>query len=92
MPVRRPGGTVSRSDKRKDLGAEGRFRIFGADEVKKRGFKLDLTWLRDETFEESDELPDPQDLANDAIVELELVTKDLRKIVEMIEREESVAK
>jgi type I restriction enzyme M protein len=74
--------------KRKDLGETGRFRRFGIDDIKERGYKLDVTWLKDESFEDSEELPEPQDLAGEAITELEAVVDDLKEIVDLIEKEE----
>ncbi len=76
--------------KRKDLGATGRFRSFPLDEIKARDYKLDLTWLKDDSLEDSDELPEPQDLAAEAITELEAVVDDLREIVALIEKEAAV--
>jgi type I restriction enzyme M protein len=76
--------------KRKDLGDEGRFRRFTLRDIKERGYKLDITWLKDESLEDSDDLPEPQDLASEAITELEAVVDDLREIVELVEREEGV--
>jgi len=76
--------------RRKDLGEEGRFRKFQIDDIKERNFKLDITWLRDESLEDSDELPEPQDLASEAITELEAVVDDLKEILELIEKEEGV--
>jgi type I restriction enzyme M protein len=76
--------------KRKDLGDEGRFRRFAGDDIKKGGYKLDVMWLKDESLEDSDELPDPQDLATEAIAELEAVVDGLRDIVALVEKEEGV--
>ncbi len=76
--------------KRKDLGETGRFRKFHISEIKQRDFKLDITWLKDESLESSDDLPDPQDLATEAITELEAIVGDLREIVALIEQEEGV--
>jgi type I restriction enzyme M protein len=78
--------------KRIDAGEVGRFRRFPIDYVKDREYKLDITWLRDESLEDSDELPDPQDLASEAITELEAVVDDLREIVDLVEKEELVEK
>jgi type I restriction enzyme M protein len=78
--------------KRKDLGDAGRFRRFSLAEVKERGYKLDVTWLKDESLEDSDELPEPQDLASEAITELEAIVDDLRDVVELLEKEEGVDK
>ena len=76
--------------KRKDLGETGRFRKFHGTEIAERSYKLDITWLKDESLESSDELPEPQDLATEAITELEAIVGDLREIVALIEREEGV--
>ncbi|HRZ35441.1 MAG TPA: hypothetical protein P5534_03645 [Candidatus Paceibacterota bacterium] len=54
--------------------------------------KLDITWLKDESLEDRDELPEPQDLAREAITELEAVVGDLREIVALVEKDEGVEK
>ena len=54
--------------------------------------KLQNVWLKDESLEDSDDLPEPQDLASDAITELEAVVDDLREIVELVEKQELVEK
>jgi type I restriction enzyme M protein len=82
-----PNGT----SRRKDRDAEDRFRRFHLSDIKDRDYKLDITWLKDESLEDADELPEPQDLAAEAITELEAVVDDLREIVALIEKEEGVA-
>lgn len=77
---------------RKDLGNEGRFRRFDISEIKERNYKLDITWLKDESLEDANELPEPQDLAAEAITELEAVVDDLKEIIELVENEEAVEK
>jgi type I restriction enzyme M protein len=67
-----------------------RFRKFSLDEIKARDFKLDVTWLKDESLEDSDELPEPQDLAAEAVTELEAVVDDLKEIVALLEKEEGI--
>ncbi|MCT7982875.1 type I restriction-modification system subunit M [Laspinema sp. A4] len=71
--------------KREDLGLEGRFRRFSLAEVKERDYKLDLTWLKDESLEDPNNLPEPQDLASEAITELEAVVDDLKDILALME-------
>jgi type I restriction enzyme M protein len=73
--------------KREDLGLEGRFRCFSIDDVQKRDYKLDITWLRDESLDDADNLPEPDSLASEAIAELEAVVDDLRDILELLEVE-----
>ena len=72
--------------KRKDTGLEGRFRCFGMKEIQQRNYKLDITWLKDESLEDADDLPEPQELAGEAIAELELMMTDLREMVGLLER------
>jgi len=78
--------------KRTDTGETGRFRKFHLSEIKKRDYKLDVTWLRDESLEESGELPEPEELAAEAITELEAVVDGLREIVALVEKEEGIEK
>ena len=69
-----------------------RFRSFDLAEIKERGYKLDIGWIKDDSLEDGDELPEPQDLAGDAIIELESVVDDLKEIVELLEKEEGTGK
>lgn len=85
------GADPNGRSKRKDEGEQGRFRCFHISEIEERDYKLDITWLKDESLEDADELPEPQDLAAEAITELEAVVDDLREIVSLIEKEEMVA-
>jgi type I restriction enzyme M protein len=78
--------------KRTDGGETGRFRKFHISDIKERGYKLDVTWLKDDSLEDSDELPEPQDLATEAVTELEAVVDDLREIIELLEKDEGVEK
>lgn len=71
--------------KRADSGEESRFRKFHISDIKERDYKLDITWLKDETLEDSDELPEPQYLASEAITELEAVVDDLKEVLQLIE-------
>jgi len=72
--------------KRKDLGEEGRFRRFHINDIKEREYKLDITWLKDESLEDADDLPEPDELAGEAITELEAVVKDLKQIMKLVGR------
>ncbi len=76
--------------KRTDGGETGRFRSFPLVAIKERGYKLDVTWLKDESLEDSDDLPEPQELAAEAITELEAIVDSLREIVALVEKEEGV--
>ena len=69
-----------------------RFRQYPVSSIKDRDFKLDITWLKDESLEDSDELPEPQDLAAEAVTELEAAVDELKEIIALVEREERVEK
>lgn len=86
------GSDANGLSKRKNLGQEGRFRCFGLKEIQTRDYKLDITWLKDDSLEDSDELPEPQDLAGEAVTELEAVVDDLREIMALIEKQEAAGK
>lgn len=84
------GNDPNGQSKRKDLGETGRFRKFRISDIKARDYKLDITWLKDDSLEDSDELPEPQDLASEAITEFEAIVDDLKEIVALIEKEEAI--
>jgi type I restriction enzyme M protein len=59
--------------------AEGRWRVYGYDELVARDkVSLDLTWLRDESLEDSANLPEPHVLAQG-------IADDLRSALEQVE-------
>lgn len=76
--------------RRTDAGETGRFRSFPLAAIKERGYKLDIIWLKDESLEENDDLPEPQEIAAEAITELEAIVDSLRAIVALVEKEEGV--
>ncbi len=76
------GENPNGSSKRKEL---ERFKKFSLKEIKERDYKLDITWIKDETVEDSSELPEPDVLVSEAITELEAVVDDLKDILEQIE-------
>ena len=65
---------------------ENRWRSFHISEVKGRGYKLDgLKWLKDENLDDLDNLPPPEELAADAIAELEGAAEELNAVIRMLE-------
>ena len=76
--------------KRTDGGETGRFRKFSRQAIKERGNKLDITWLKDDSLEDGDDLPDPQELATEAVTELEALVDDLREIIALVENQEGI--
>ena len=65
---------------------ENRWRSFHISEVKDRDFKIDsLKWLKDESLDDGEELPEPEELATDAIAELEAAVEELNAVVALLE-------
>jgi len=71
--------------KRTDLGEANRFRRFHLSEIRERGYKLDITWLKDESLEDSEELSEPEELVADAIAELRLAVSGLQRVLKQLE-------
>jgi type I restriction enzyme M protein len=75
-----------RSKRKASDSKEDRWRSFSIAEVKERHFKVDsLKWLKDESLDDTDELPDPEELATDAIAELESAVEELNVIIGLLE-------
>ena len=79
------GNNPNGTSKRTDLGENGRFRRFHISEIKERGYKLDITWLKDETAEDSENLPEPLELIGEAQLEIEGVLSELNDLFAMLE-------
>jgi type I restriction enzyme M protein len=65
---------------------DDRWRSFHISEVKERDFKLDgFKWLREESLEDADDLPEPEELVTDAIEELEEAVGELNQLLKLLE-------
>jgi len=73
--------------KRKDSDSKhDRWRSFDIEEVRKRDFKLDgFRWLKEESLEDSDDLPEPEELVTEALEELEAATAGLGRVFKLLE-------
>lgn len=82
------------SDSPEDTGwlGGGRWRSFHISEIKERDFKLDaFRWIRDDSLEDADDLPEPEELATDAIGELQAAVEDLNAVLTLLEPSEPPA-
>jgi len=71
---------------------EDRWRDFHISEVKEKEFKLDgFKWLKEESLEDGDDLPPPEELVTEAIGELEAAVAELNKVLRMLEGDGSSA-
>ena len=78
-----PNGKTKRRDKDSK---DDRWRAFDIEQVKERGYKLDgLKWLKDDSLEDAADLPEPDQLATDAISELTAAVKGLTAIIKSLE-------
>jgi type I restriction enzyme M protein len=82
-----PRGSAKSLAQRTDTGESGRFRRFTRDWIAARGDSLDIAWLKDESEEATDELPEPAALAQEAMGELEGALEELRGILEELGEE-----
>ncbi len=65
---------------------EDRWRCFEIEEIKARDYKIDsLKWLKDESLDDGDELPEPEELAADAIEELRAAVEELGQVLALLE-------
>lgn len=73
--------------KRKETDSkEGRWRRFGIKDIAARGFKLDgFRWIKEESVEDADELPEPEELAAEAISELQQAVSELNEVLVLLE-------
>ncbi len=64
---------------------EGRWRKFTYDEIVARDkTSLDVFWLRDKSLADLDNLPDPDELANDIVENLEAAVESFKEIARRI--------
>lgn len=78
------GADPNGGSRRKDLGEQGRFRKFHLSEVQERDYKLDIAWLKDDSLDDGEDIPEPKDLAGEAISELQATIADLKKIASLV--------
>ncbi|HAF54009.1 MAG TPA: SAM-dependent methyltransferase, partial [Thauera sp.] len=64
-----------------DQGEQGRFRRFSRDWIRERGDSLDIAWLKDDSAEDAADLPEPAELAREAMGELEAALAELRALM-----------
>ncbi len=54
--------------------------------MKERGFKLDgFKWLKEENLDDPDDVPEPEELATEAISQLELAIDDMSEVLRLLE-------
>jgi type I restriction enzyme M protein len=82
VEVYRPGKRHLRKPKwDAEKNPEGRWRAYGYDELTKRDkFNLDIFWLKDNSLEDSDDLPEPDVLAQEIADDLQTALEQFQAI------------
>lgn len=70
-----------------DAGEAGRWRCFSREEITKRGENLDITWLRDESLQSGENLPEPDEIATEILMRLTTAMEEMEALTELLERE-----
>ncbi|HAK87541.1 MAG: DNA methyltransferase [Nitrospirae bacterium GWC2_46_6] len=81
-----PENRHSRKPTWSEKNPDGRWRAFDYEELINRDkASLDIFWLKDESLEESDNLPEPDVIAREIVEDLESALEQIREIVEDLE-------
>jgi type I restriction enzyme M protein len=87
-----PGNRHQRTPAWSEKNPDGRWRSFDYEEVINRDkASLDIFWLRDKSLEKSDNLPDPDILAQEIVDDLEAALEQFREIAADLGGEKEVA-
>lgn len=74
--------------KRKDQGEEGRFRCFTREQIAARGDNLDISWLRDENATRTEDLLEPDEIANQIMEKLRTAMQEMEALSAVLEGDE----
>jgi len=75
-----------RSKRKSEQSKEDRWRSFEIADIEKRDFKLDsFKWLKEESVDDPDDLPEPEELLTDAIEELDGAVAELKQVLALLE-------
>ena len=72
---------------RTDEGEEGRWRRYSREEIRKRDDNLDITWLRDDSVERAEDLPEPEEVAAEILENLRVAMAEMEALTELLDGE-----
>jgi type I restriction enzyme M protein len=82
-----PANRHKRKETFSDANPEGRWRKFTYDEIMARDkTSLDITWLKDKSLADLDNLPDPDELALEIVENLEAGLESFKSIIEQLKK------
>jgi type I restriction enzyme M protein len=76
-----PNGTAPRTDQ----GEAGRWRCFSREFITQRGENLDISWLRDESLQSADDLPEPEEIAATIMEKLQVAMTEMAALTALLE-------
>ena len=80
-----PENRYERKETYSEQNPEGRWRKFSVNEILKRDkTSLDIFWLKDKSLADLDNLPDPNELADDIIENLESALESFRELKQQL--------
>ena len=80
-----------RAPRRPEDSEGDRWRPFSMAEVKERDYKIDsLKWLKEESLDDPDEMPEPEELITDALDQLSGAIEDLNAVLLLLENGDAV--
>jgi type I restriction enzyme M protein len=81
-----PNGKSKRTPTTKADGPMDRWHRVHISEVKEKGYKLEgFKWLKEDSLDDADDLPDAEELIAEALAELETATKGLNSALRLLE-------
>ena len=75
-------GNAERKELEDEADKQSRWRVFSRDAIAERGDSLDISWIKDNDVVDAADLPEPEQLAGEAMSEL---TEALRELTELME-------
>ena len=84
-----PNGNSDRSAHCEAVDTEdsGRWRCFSREEIAKRGENLDITWLRDESLQSGENLPEPDVIAAEIMGKLQIAMEEMEALNALLSEE-----
>ena len=71
---------------REEMGRKSeRFQKYSLADIQKREYNLDIFWIKDDSLENAEDLPEPDVLAEEAITELETAVGGLKRVLVLLE-------
>jgi type I restriction enzyme M protein len=82
-----PANRHKRKETYSETNTDGRWRKFSYDEIVARDkTSLDITWLKDKSLADLDNLPDPDELAEDIVENIEGALESFKAIIAGLNR------